>query len=318
MRKNMNTFNVTGYIHSFGDANGRNMLELKVTGENSKAPGTEYIAGTMNIVTDEAGLNVIPVNFTYLTETYSSGKPNANFGIVKKIIEDNKTWVAVGKDAATKVRVSGSIGLNEFYNQEDTLVSTKVNEASFVSIVSELPAESERTRFKCDMLITQVTHVEADEEKNIAEDYAVVRGAMFNFRNELLPLDLVIRHPQGMAYFESLEFGDGPTYTNVWGTISCMTIKREITEESAWGTPTVRTVERRVREWTIVGANKEPYEFGEEGVMTSAELKEAMANREIHLAEIKKRAEDNRANRNAPAAAPAKTPIVNKSGAFSF
>ena len=49
-------------------------LTLKVTGENSKAPGTEFIAGNIEIATDDAGVNIVPVHFTYVTATTSKGK----------------------------------------------------------------------------------------------------------------------------------------------------------------------------------------------------------------------------------------------------
>ena len=39
-------------------------LALKVTGENSKNPGTEFISGNIEIATDNAGINIVPVHFT--------------------------------------------------------------------------------------------------------------------------------------------------------------------------------------------------------------------------------------------------------------
>ena len=98
MRKNLNTMSISGYLHSFGE-NGRNNLEVKVSGEKSKNPGTEFISGVIQIAVDEAGLNVVPVHFTYVTATYgSSGKNNPNFATLKKLISDGKTWVTDGKE----------------------------------------------------------------------------------------------------------------------------------------------------------------------------------------------------------------------------
>lgn len=317
MRKNVNQMNVTGRIYSYGE-NGRNMLKLSVSGEKSKNPGTEFISGIINVATDEAGLNVVPVRFTYVTATYgSSGKANPNFGILKNILETGKTWVEHGKDAATKIKIDGSIGLNEFYvneNGEDRLVSAKVNEGSFVNIINELPAEEgERTKFTTDMLITRVTRKEADGEK-IKEDYVVVGGAIFNFRNEILPLEYVVKNPQGMAYFESLDLDSEPEYTKVWGKINCSTSVTTTTEESAFGEASVRTFEKKVREWVISGCSRDGYEYGEESVLTSEDIATALANREVNLAEMKKRSEEYRTStQTAPAAAPKV-----KAGGFNF
>lgn len=321
MRKNLNQMTISGRIHSYGE-NGRNMLKLSVSGEKSKNPGTEFISGIINIATDEAGLNVVPVKFTYVTGVYgSSGKANPNFGILKNILENGKTWVDQGKDAATKIKVDGSIGLNEFYvneNGEDRLVSAKVNEGSFVTILNELPAdEGDRTKFTTDMLITRINHKDADGDK-IKEDYTVVGGAIFNFRNEILPIEYIVRNPQGMAYFESLELDVEPIYTKVWGKINCSTTTTTTTEESAFGEASVRTFEKKVREWIISGCSREGYNYGEEEVLTHEDITKAMANREINLAEMKKRNEEFKAG--AQTAAPIATPAAPKAkvGGFNF
>ena len=52
-------------------------LELKVSGPNSKKPGTEFISGTIDIATNDAMTNIVPVHFTYVTATTATGKENA-------------------------------------------------------------------------------------------------------------------------------------------------------------------------------------------------------------------------------------------------
>lgn len=316
-RKNINNFTVIGRIHSYGE-NGKNMLEVKTSGPNSKNPGTEFIAGTINVATDEIGLNVVPVHFTYVTGTYGqSGKVNPNFSILKNIIANGKTWVDAGKDGATKIKIDGAIALNDWWtkeNDQDRLVSNKVNEGSFINVLTELPAESERTKFTTDMLITRVKHVEADGDK-IKEDYTILGGAIFNFRNEILPLELLVRNPQGMKYFESLDL-DEPIYTKVWGKINCSTISNTITEESAFGEASVRTFEKKVREWVVTGCSQTGYEYGDEEVLTAEDIQKALGDREVMLAEAKKRSEEAKAGNTQVTAAPAAPKA--KAGGFNF
>lgn len=322
MKKTQNQIKIAGYIHSFGEANGRNMLEVKVSGPNSKNPGTEFIAGTIQVAVDEAGLNVIPVHFTYVTATYAtSGKTNTNFSTLKKLIEENKCIVNVGKENATKISIDGAIALNDFYTDPDdekTLVSTKVVEGSFVNIINELPEEDERHTFRCDMVITRVTHVDANEEKKTS-DHTLVRGAAFNFRNELLPLDFTVTNAQGMNYFESLGVEDEPVFTKVWGKINCMTSVVTTTEESAFGEAAVRSYEKKTREWVITGTAKEAYDFGAEDVLTEDELKAGMQNRQILLAETRKKSKEYKENKGTTTAAPAAAPApMAKVGGFNF
>ena len=319
MRKNINQVRICGRIHSFGE-NGKNMLEKKVSGERSKNPGTEFISGVINVATDEAGLNVVPVRFTYLTGTYgSSGKVNNNFATLAHIIENGKTWVDAGKDGATKVQIDGSLDLNEFYvneNGTDRLVSAKINSGSFINIINELPDEAERATFRTDMFINSAVHVDADEEKNIDEDYTIIKGVIFDFRNAIKPVDFIVRNPQGMSYFEGLGVEEEPLYTKVWGNINCSTIKNTVTEEGAFGEPSVRTFEKKVREWVVTNCSRDSYAFGDEEVMTVADMQKAMQDREIYLADIKKRGEEFKAGATATPA-PAAAPKA-KAGAFKF
>ena len=321
MKYTKNSITIQGRVYSFGEANGRNMLEVKtVKNEKSENFGKEFIAGTIQVAVDEAGLNVIPVHYTFVSPTTKAGGTNNTFTALKALIDGGKTWVKDGKDAAPMVKLEPSFALNDFYineNGEDRLVSQVMHEGGFATIVNTLPEnEAERTYFRCDMVITNVTHVDADEEKNI-DEHVALRGAVFNFRKELLPLTFTVKNPNGMNYFEGLGVsGSEPVYTWVEGVINCNTVKSEVKEETAFGGDSVRTFERKTKEWLIVRASQTPYDFGEEGVLTGEELTKAMQDRQVKLAEEKKRSEEYKAQKNNPVAAPA-APAA-KAGGFNF
>lgn len=295
-------------------------LSIKtVQNESSKNYGTEFISGNLEVAVDEDILNVIPIHFTYVVEQTKNGKKNATYTALKKIIEEGKTIIADGKDEATKVRIDTALGLNEFYTQDDQLVSVKTNEGGFVTIINELGPVEERNTFATDIIITNVSRVEADEEKNIKEDYAIVKGAIFDFRGALLPVDFVVRNPQGLNYFEDLgASGSNPIYTKVWGKINCETITRVVEEESAFGEAAVRTYERKTKEWVITGSSRVPYEFGDEEVLTSEELTKLMQDRELMLADLKKRNDEYKAQKASQTTAAPRTQNVAKQGTFNF
>ena len=175
MRKATNSERIEGRVY-------QHSLTVKtVQNQTSANYGKEFISGDLEVAVDEAGLNVIPVHFTYVTPTTSSGAENRTFTVLKKVIDGGKTWITDGKDEALKVRVDTAIALNDFYTQDGNLVSVKKNEGGFVSIVNgELSLENERNTFTVDMLITGVNRTEKNEEKNINEDFVTVRGAIFN------------------------------------------------------------------------------------------------------------------------------------------
>ena len=79
-------------------------LELKVSGPNSKTPGTQFIAGNIEIATDDAGLNIVPIHFSYVTAVTSSGKTNATFGTLMNIIDEKfPSVMKSGKENAAKL-----------------------------------------------------------------------------------------------------------------------------------------------------------------------------------------------------------------------
>lgn len=295
-----------------------------VQNQSSQNFGKEFIAGTLEVAVDDAGLNVIPVHFTYVTEVTSKGQTNRTFTVLKKIIDEGKTIITDGMDEATKVRIDTALALNDFYTNDDSLVSVKTNEGGFVTIVNELSGENERNTFSADMVITGVTRIEADEEKNIKEDYVTVKGAIFNFRGDLLPLEFIVKNAGGMKYFEDLGASNSePVYTKVWGKINCETKTTIVEEESAFGEAAVKKYERKTKEWVITGTAKVPYEFGDEEILTGEELTKAMQAREVMLADIKKRSEEYKAQKAAentdstPKAQTGAKPAA-KAGTFNF
>lgn len=313
MRKAINMEKIEGRIYQ------HNLVIKKVQNQTSANYGKDFISGNLEVAVDEAGLNVIPVHFTYVVETTGSGNKNQTYANLQKIMEENKTWITVGKEEAQKVRINTALALNDFYTQDDNLVSVKTNEGGFVSFVTgELCPEEERNTFAADMLITGVTKTEKDEEKHIDESYVTVKGAIFNFRNDLLPVDFTVRHPEGMKYFENLDVANSaPVYTKVWGKIDCKTIINSVSEESAFGESSVRTYERKTKEWNITGTAKVPYDFGDENILTAEDVKKAMQNRETMLAETKARSDEYRASRAASTTPAAAATVTNNSG-FNF
>lgn len=286
-------------------------LQKRVTGENSKNPGTEFIMGTVSIATDNEKTNIVPVHFTYVTATTAKGNANATFTVLSDIIDGKLGSIMGGSTNPVALRIDSAIGLNEFYsdrNGTEELVSAKRNEGGFVHTTATV-AEDEKTRntFEVDMLITNVRVVEADEEKNLPAK-AIIKGAIFDFRKALLPVEFSATNPNAMAYFEGLgATNKEPVFTRVKGRQVSETITRKITEESAFGEPSVREVTSSRKDWVVTWAQGDPYVWDDESTITAAELTEAMANREVYLAGVKQRQDEYKASKGqATTAAPTK------------
>ena len=304
-----NNAHVEGYIFSHS-------LQARVTGEQSKNPGTPFIQGILNVATDDKGMNVVPVSFTYVTEYYSrSGKENATYKVLQQIINGQQnTYEQVG-NSALKVRIDGDVEINDFLGRDGNMVAAKRVRGSFCHIVNDVNFGA---TFETDMLIADASMQDVED----GEDYMNVRGYAFNFRGDLLPVTYTIDNPDGIKYFENCDISNNnPLLTRVWGNIVSTTIETKNEVESAFGGPQVNITTRTLRSWKIDGCAAEPYEFDDESTLTRDELKQKLAEREERVAAEKKRAEDYQASRNSGGnafAAPASKAADTSTSDFKF
>lgn len=286
-------------------------LSLKTSGENSKNPGTQFINGTIDIATNDVLTNVVTIHFTYVTPKTAKGSDNATFATLQNIINGTLCNIMEhGVDRAVKLRVDSAIGLNEFYSSRtgtEELVSVKRNEGGFVHVTQTLASDEKlRNTFKCDMVITKVVRLEADPDRDRPES-ANISGYIFDFRKALLPVTFTAVNPKAIDYFEGLNVSQKePCFTKVWGNQISRTVVTRRVEESAFGEPSVTESTSTQRDFVITGTSVEPYVWDDETTITVNEFKEALQNREVALADIKKRQDDYNASRGV-ATAPAAT-----------
>ena len=314
MRKMTNRSHLEGFVYQHN-------LKKTISGPNSAHPGTEYIAGDLEVMTDDAGLNIVSVHYTYVTARTSSDKENAAFKVLSDIIDGKLgTVMGNGQDKAAMVRIDSSIGLNDFYSDrsgQEELVSAKRNEGGFIHVVNAINEdENTRNTFETDIIITRVTIKEADPDRDLPEK-AIVKGAIFDFRNAMLPVELSVVNPHAIKYFESLEASEkNPVFTKVKGRQVSEVIVRKIVEEGAFGEPSVRETKSTRKDWIITWAAKEPYEWDSEETITAQEFLKAISDRNTYLATVKQRNDEYKASRNqAPAAF---TTATTGTGEFKF
>ena len=68
MRNNTNTQTIEGRIYQ------HNLQVRKVENQASENYGKEFINGTIDVATDDAGMNILQVHYSYVTEITKSGK----------------------------------------------------------------------------------------------------------------------------------------------------------------------------------------------------------------------------------------------------
>ncbi len=242
----------------------------------------------------------------------SKGKPNNTYNTLKAVIDGKiQNVMEHGKENAGMVRIDSAIGLNEWYDTRNNneLVSVRRNEGGFIHQISELKQNpEERATFDVDMLITKATRLEADDEKGTPERM-VLRGAAFDFRKALLPIELTVKDPRAMNYFDNMEISAShPLFTELKGMQVSRTIIKRKEEAGAWGETSVTETRSSERDFVVNWAKPAPYEWDDESTLTANELQEMMAARELYLADMKKRQDEYQATKgNALAGGAAKT-----------
>lgn len=305
-----NSVSIKGYVFNHS-------LSKKVSGPNSKTPGVAFISGDLNVATDPEAMNVVPVHFTYVTETYKNGNANATYALLSQIIDENNTYEVNGK-SALKVRIDASIENNDFVTRDGEMASPKRVGGSFAHPETGDIETIGCAEFKADMLIEKYVEVEVDNGDN----YGRLSGYVMNFRNEFVEVDFTIRSQGGMNYFDGLDVSvSQPVLTQVWGDIVSTTIETKTETESAFGAPTVKISTRNLRSWDVVGASPEPYEFGDDGAMSAADVTKLKAIRATYLDGVRKRHDEYQASREGnafAAAAPATNASPTASSDYKF
>lgn len=286
-----NDIEVQGYIFNFGNDE-RRQLKERISGPNSTHPGTQYIQGELNVATDDQASNVVTIWFQYVPKVWpaKNSKPereNQTYTELARLINTAKTFESDGM-AATKVRVSGNLDVNDFYTREGELASPKRIRGGFVHVLNG-PISPNPATFDIECILSQAINKEVDG----GDDYLTLKGYTFDFRNSILPFDVNVRIPAAIAYFENQEISNNnPLVTNIKGNIVSAIVKQEEEVESAFGDPVVNVTTRSVRTWDVTWAAKEPMEWDDESSITKVELKKALQEREDMLAAEKKRQDE--------------------------
>ena len=202
-------------------------------------------------------------------------------GIRKGLVIDSNLAINTIKDGM-KI-INDDLG----FEAKKVVVNVPSYNAKFMYVTSEVDIEESITTENINKVIKTSVY------NKIEEEYELVT---------VIPVEFIVDKPNGMQHFEALEATNAnPIYTKVWGNIISRTIITTETEEGAFGEPLIREVQRKSKKWVIASTSKYPYDFGDEKILTMEEVQKAIQNREIYLAEVKKRAEDYKTQKQANA-----------------
>ena len=270
MKKMINKSHIEGFLYE-------STLEEK---SSSKDPNSKYISGRLSIQVSPD--NIVQVEI-FENEITKAGKKNQKYDKLVSLIDANSI-VSAGEDSAVCLKVDSQLSLNDWYPQGE-LVSTLRNFNGFINFLSAGEVKPQAT-FQADMLITStVDDMSKDENGDFVPNGALkVKGHIFDFAERIMPVEFLVENEAGVNYFRDLEAN---TFTKVWGKQVTQSEVFTKVEESAFGDDKVVEYTNTRKKFLITGTNKEPYMFGEEGILTVQEVQDAIANRNVYLADKK-------------------------------
>ena len=276
MKKMINKSNIEGLLYE-------TTLEEREAGPNARQPGAKYISGNLSIQITED--NIVDVRI-FENEITRAGKKNQKYDTLSSLINGNSV-VSVGKDDAVAISVNSALSLNDWHRPDGTLLSTVQNENGFINLISKGSMDPKAT-FETDMLIASTRDEMAKSADGTMEASGalVVKGYIFDFADRILPVEFTVENEDGAEYFRDMEPN---TFTKVWGKQVTTTETVQQTEKSAFGADKVVEFTNTKKKMVITGTNVEPYMFGEEGILTVQEVQDAIAARNVYLADQKSR-----------------------------
>jgi hypothetical protein len=244
------------------------LLEKELRSGVTKA-GVPYVSGRLQIETEPG--NVITIDVFEQQKT-SKGLDNAKFGILNGIYL-NGSAKQDGATNPTRLRVNSALDLNDWTDKDGQPRTALINAGGYINIVS---AANPKAEFETDIVIKSV---QPEIRNEVETGRAVINGLIFNYRNNALPVRLIVENKKGVDFFSNL---DPNTFTRVWGVQVNNTVTNEKAEESAFGDSKVVRSSYTRKELVVTGAQTIPYE---EDQLTPAELAAAVQARNILVAE---------------------------------
>lgn len=250
--------------------------------------GMKKIKGSLVIQTSDVNFVTFNVNVGQMTK---AGKPNSIYEGIFTVMNEYKSVAEVGKDDATRVRVTkGDINPYTYYNErgKHDVVGFKSN---FFNRVNPVEME-QKSIFDVELYISSISReiVASGEEAGTETGRVKVNGWMPTY-NGIEPLTLIATAEDGIADAIESEYEPGQTVLFSGDLVNNRVVKTE-TIPMKIGKPKIKTTTTYTNEFIITGAS----EAYEEGITSKAPyepevIQKAIAEREIKLAEMKDKAD---------------------------
>lgn len=263
--------------------------------ENKKG---DAVMGSIKIEVDADG-TVAELRF-YVNEMTNAGKKNRTFDMLTEILAGNYRTVVNDGDEASWLALTGSIDVSYFKGRNNTDGELARSQKIRGGFINDNKDKKYCNKWKLDYIITDVTEIEADEEKQLDRFVKLTGFLVDDYNERLMEVQVEARAEKAIEYIlgNISPSVDNPYFVSTWGVLQ--KVSRLVVKKNAFGED--EKEEYDSTKWAITGMNPEPYDIGDEAVL-GLEVYEALREALAAHKEEKLNAEDEDGDSGKPALA---------------
>lgn len=224
---------------------------------------------------------IIPV-YMFSPKLTNAGKPNPAYASIEAVMKEYVSIAAAGEAGADKIRItSGSIRMNEYYNQQGQLVSfPRVNTSFVQKATGEFRPEAS---WSLEFAVSSLDYVTDEDGVEVEPKKLRIKIIVPQYGGKVDTMELFATNPRVIdaitSYWES-----GKSYT-AKGRLNFTSTTQEVIEECDFGEPDVRIRTVSISELIVTKGTQAPLE--DDMAFAPAELSAALKEHKAYLETLK-------------------------------
>lgn len=268
------------------------LSEMKLEKARDKE-GKNVVKGNMSIKTSET--NFVTVN-VYVNELTKSGEKNKAYSGIETVMNEYKSIAAVGAKEATKVRIGrGQVQPNTYINRDGDVQTNIRYSSNFFNRITDAEEFKPRAEMEVEGYISSIVN---EVDKDGEETGRLKINLYMPTYAGIEPFAMVV--PADIADAVTSTFEVGQTAKFYADIVNKVDIKEEVIQLAVGGTKT-KVHKEFLNEIQMTGAEN-PYEPESPKAYSSEVIRQALADREIKIDNMKKEAAEAKSKANSPAA----------------
>ena len=262
------------YIEGILAENDLNYTSFTKNGKSVEAIGGKITVKVTQTINGAEKELMIPVHM-FSAKYKNDGNPNPAYTSIDAVKNNLVSIAASDEDHADRIRLTGSLEMNEYYSQSGQLVSFPRIKASFVNKISK-DICNQRAEGEVEFCIAEtLEEIENDEPTG----RLIVRGIVPQYGGKVDVVPFYVVSPTAIDVAENY-WKPGDT-VRVQIKLNFSSTTKQIVEEVDFGDPIIRNRTINVSEIIISGGNRAPLD--EDEAFGTGDIQTALAERKARL-----------------------------------